>query len=119
MAKKEKSSIPAEMLALYDQLIAAHSGLERKGAAMPYTSMNGNMFSFFSADGVLALRLPEEERAAFHKKHKAHLMEAHGPVLKEYVAVPASLLKDIKTLKKYFALSVAYAKTLKPKATKK
>lgn len=39
--------------------------------------------------------------------------------MKEYVAVPDALLKKTKVLQKYFALSYAYAKTLKPKPTKK
>jgi len=39
--------------------------------------------------------------------------------MKEYVAVPDSLLKKSKELSKYFALSYEYAKTLKAKPTKK
>jgi TfoX/Sxy family transcriptional regulator of competence genes len=37
----------------------------------------------------------------------------------EYVTVPDSLLKDTKLLEKYLAASYEYAKTLKPKPTKK
>jgi hypothetical protein len=37
----------------------------------------------------------------------------------EYVAVPDGLLENTKELKKYLDLSFAYAKTLKPKPTKK
>ena len=42
-----------------------------------------------------------------------------GSVMNEYVAVPDSLLENTKELKKYLDLSYAYAKTLKPKPTKK
>ena len=35
--KPEKNNIPPEKLALYDALIATIPGLERKGAANPYT----------------------------------------------------------------------------------
>jgi TfoX/Sxy family transcriptional regulator of competence genes len=39
--------------------------------------------------------------------------------MQEYVAVPAALLRNTKELKKYINLSYEYAKTLKPKPTKK
>lgn len=112
-----KSSIPAERVALYDKLVAAHPQMERKGAAMPYTSVNGHMFSFLTASGVLALRLPEEAREAFLAKHNARLCEQHGVVLKEYVEVPDSLLSKAREMQKYFELSYDYVAALKPKAT--
>ncbi|MGB2605524.1 MAG: hypothetical protein ACLPVW_13180 [Terriglobales bacterium] len=108
-----------ETIALYDKLIATHPEIERKGAANPYTSLNGNMFTMLSPSGVMALRLPEDEREKFLKKHKAKLFEAYGSVMKEYVAVPESLLGNTREMKKYLSLSYDYAKTLKPKATTK
>ena len=39
--------------------------------------------------------------------------------MKEYVAVPESLLKKTKELQKYFARSFDYVKGLKPKPTKR
>jgi hypothetical protein len=39
--------------------------------------------------------------------------------MKEYVVVPDAMLQKTKELQKYFALSYAYAKTLKPKPPKK
>jgi TfoX/Sxy family transcriptional regulator of competence genes len=39
--------------------------------------------------------------------------------MKEYVAVPDALLQNTRELQKYLALSYSYAKTLKPKTTKK
>ena len=119
MAAKKTSTIPAERLELYDSLIAHLDGIERRGASMPYTSLNGHMFSFLNSDGSLALRLPEEERDKFIKKHKATLQEAHGTVLKEYVAVPEKLLKDAKSMQAYFDASCQYIKSLKPKPTTK
>ena len=108
-----------ETIALYDKLIATHPEIERKGAANPYTSLNGNMFTMLSPSGVMALRLPEDEREKFLKVHKTKLLEAYGAVMKEYVAVPDKLLRNTKALEKYLAMSYEYAKTLKPKATTK
>jgi TfoX/Sxy family transcriptional regulator of competence genes len=117
VAKKNVQS--DEVIALYDKLIASHAEIERKGAANPYTSVNGNMFTMLSPSGAMALRLPDAERQKFLAKHKTKLFEAYGAVMKEYVAVPDSLLRNTKTMTKYLAISYEYAKTLKPKATKK
>ena len=72
-----------------------------------------------SPSGEMALRLPEDERKKFMARHKSKLFEAYGAVMKEYFAVPDSLLRDTKTLQKYLGTSYEYAKTLKPNATKK
>jgi hypothetical protein len=109
----------ATALKHYEALIATHPEVERKGAAMPYTALNGHMFSFLTKTGTLALRLPEQEREAFLKKYKTTLCEQNGAVLKEYVEVPDALLAKTKELQKYFGMSHAYAATLKPKPTKK
>lgn len=104
--------------ALYDRLIATIPEIERKGDANPYTSLNGNMFTLFH-QSRLAIRLPEDEREKFLKQYKTSLFEAYGAVMKEYVAVPDNLLPKTKKLKKYLELSYSYAKTLKPKPTRK
>ena len=106
-------------LAIYEQLVATLPGIERKGDENPYTSLNGNMFSILLAKSTMGIRLPEDARNEFLKKHKAELLLAYGTVMKEYVAVPDALLKNAKTLEKYFAISYEYAKTLKPKPTKR
>ena len=118
-AKTEKKEAPADKVALYDKLIATIPEIERKGDTVPYTSLNGNMFSYLHNDGTLALRLSEKDRADFIKKHNAELMRAYGIVQKEYVAVPEKVLADTKEMKKYLKLSFEYAKTLKPKPAKK
>jgi TfoX/Sxy family transcriptional regulator of competence genes len=104
--------------ALYDKLIATIPAIQRKGAANPYTSLNGNMFTLLH-QSRLAIRLPEDQREAFLKKYKTTLFEAYGTIMGEYVAVPDALLKNTKELQKYLAISYEYAKTLKPKPTKK
>jgi len=114
----KKSAVKSAAEDLYDQLIATNSSIERKGAANPYTSLNGNMFTLLH-QSRLAIRLPADKRDDFLKKYKTTLFEAYGTVMKEYVAVPTALLKNTKELKKYLELSYEYAKTLKPKTTKK
>jgi hypothetical protein len=120
MSTPKKPDIPADKLALYDKLIATMPEIERKGAANPYTSLNGHMFSLLlGPKGVMALRLPEDEREKFLKKYGTTLYEAYGAVMREYVTVPDALLKNTKALEEYLAISYAYIKTLKLKPTTK
>ena len=86
---------------------------------MPYTSVNGHMFSFLTKTGTLALRLFADDRETFITRYKTKLCEQHGTVTKEYVEVPASLLKKTAELKKYFRQSFDYVSALKPKPMKK
>jgi len=106
-------------VALYEKLIATIPTLERKGAANPYTAVNGNMFTLLHQSSRLAIRLPEDKREEFLKKYKTTLFEAYGAVMKEYVAVPDAMLKNAKELKKYLEFSYEYAKTLRSKPSKK
>ena len=104
-------------LQLYDKVVAAVAEVERKGATMPYTSLNGHMFSILMKDGFVALRLPAVEREAFLKRHKTKIAEQYGHVQPEYVVVPDALLTKTTELKRYFDISLAYVRSLKPKAT--
>jgi hypothetical protein len=119
VAKPVDKAAPSDKLQLYEKLVATNPGVERKGATVPYTSLNGHMFSYLSKEGKLALRLPAEEREAFLKKYKAKLCEAYGRVQPEYVEVPDSLLASTRELKKYFDCSYDYVGSMKPKATDK
>jgi TfoX/Sxy family transcriptional regulator of competence genes len=120
VTSKNKSAASAnEKVGLYDKLIATIPKIERKGAANPYTSLNGNMFTLLHQSETLAIRLPEGKREEFVKKYQTTLFEAYGAVMKEYVTVPDGLLRNTKELKKYLEASYEYARTLKPKPTKK
>jgi TfoX/Sxy family transcriptional regulator of competence genes len=114
---KAAESVPAHKLELYEKLVATNPRVERKGATMPYTSLNGHMFSFLTRTGTLALRLPAGEREAFLKKYKARLFEQQGAVMAEYVQVPDALLAKTRELKKFFDRSYEYVGSLKPKPT--
>jgi len=114
---KPITSIPTEKLTLYEKLVATNAEAERKGATMPYTSVNGHMFSFLTKSGAMALRLAPAEREAFLQKYATKLCEQNGVVMKEYVEVPDSLLKKTRELQTYFDLSYAYVASFKPKPT--
>jgi len=113
------SNAPPEKLRQYEKLVATNPHIPRKGATVPYTSLNGNMFSYLHASGAMALRLPAGEREKFLKKYGAKLFEAYGIVQKEYVTVPEALLANTDEVKPYFEIGYEYAKSLKPQPAKK
>ena len=99
--------------------MATLPGVERKGVTVPYTSVNGHMFSFLTPTGSLALRLGPDDRAAFLERHGTTLHEAHGTVMKEYVSVPDDLFADTAVMAPYLAASHDYVSGLKPKPTRR
>ncbi len=108
-----------EKIELYNKLVASLPETVRKGKTIPYTSLNGHMYSYFTKDDFVALKLPETERNTFIEKYKTKLVEQYGVVQKEYVVVPENLLQKTNELKKYFDISYKYVSTLKPKPTAK
>lgn len=111
--------IPAAALKQYNLLVSKIPGMERKGKGSPYTSMNGNMYTMMRKDGALGIRLSKEDREIFMEKFDAVPFENYGSMIKEYVEVPESVLMDTKIMVEYIIKSHEYAKTLKPKSTKK
>jgi len=119
MAKDEPTPATAASIPTYERLIATASGIERKGAKVPYTSLNGNMSSYLADDGTLVLRLSPGDREAFLGTYGTQLHVAYGIVQKEYVDVPPRLLDATDELAPWFAASVAYVGGLRPKPTRK
>jgi len=77
------------------------------------------MFSLFTKENRLTLRLPAGERESFLARYKTTLSEQYGYVQPEYVVVPDSLLTKTAELKRYFDISYTYVSSLRPKATTK
>lgn len=120
MMSDNSNQVPADKLALYKQLIDAHPEIELKGRLkLPHTSHQGNMFSMLSKAGKVGLRLGKAEREAFISQFNGKLFETYGTVMKEYVEAPDELLENTADLLPYLEQSYAYAKTLKPRATKR
>lgn len=103
----------------YRALVAGFDGIEVKGKKTAYTAIYGNMFSFVDSDGGLCLRLSPDEKLAFEKTHGTGPVVQYGAVMKGYVPVPEGVLADDDTLKTLFSKSFAFAKSLKPKPTKR
>ena len=115
-----KSPYPhLELLDLYERLVATIPNLERKGKATPYTSLNGNMFTFLDKEGNLSLRLNEEDRKGLIDHYDAQPSIQHGSIMKEYLIAPNDLISNEAALIILMKKSYDYATTLKPKPTKK
>ncbi len=103
----------------YERVLSHFDQIERKGKSMPYTSVNGHMFSFVDKEGRVGLRLSKVDRDVFLKEYKSSVMEQHGRVMKEYVVIPQELLEQESKLQVYFDKSLKYVLSLKPKVTKR
>ena len=115
---KPNPRVPGKSVDLFEKHLEAHPDIERKGALNPYTSVNGNMFSILNKKGELGLRLSAQDRKDFIGKHETELFVSYNTVMKEYVRVPEDLLES-ETFTKYLDKSYEYAKSLKPKPTKR
>jgi hypothetical protein len=117
MASTTPIPIPAERIARYDRLIATIPGVERKGVTIPYTSLNGHMFSYLTEAGALVLRLAPDDRERFLATFETSLHQAHGIVQKEFVDVPDELFSNLDQTAPWLARAHAYVAARKPKAT--
>lgn len=102
---------------LFEAMVATQSDIKVKGARSRYTSMNGNMFSFVTQEGGIALRLGADEIEAFRRKYKTGPVIQYGATMRGYVLVPSRLMAKKAELARCFAMSVAHAKALPAKPT--
>ena len=116
MTKAVNKTDPA-VLAAFDLMISGVKGVERKGATMPYVSINGNMYGMISKADVIGIRLSDENLTAFMLSGGTPFEGVPGFVSKEYGAVPRAMFTDTKTLQMWFRLSHNHAAKLKPKPT--
>ena len=120
MSGRDKPAMPPGTLAAYRVAVAATKGAELKGATMPYTSVKGNMYSFLDKQGVMAVRLGKADYDLLLSVAGSHAyVHETGTALKEYVAVPPAVLIDTKAAADWLGKSLAHARTLKPKPTRK
>ena len=115
----DKKPVSKEQLDAYDRLLATHREIERKGKNLLYTSVNGHMFTVFSTEAKLGIRLPKPEREAFLREFDTTILRSYNHNMPEYVTIPDSLLEDTETLKPYLKMSYEYVTSLKPKPTTK
>lgn len=113
------NGLPKGFVEQFNKVCSMVEGLERKGKGSPYTSMNGNMYTMMRKDGTLGIRLSKEQRESFKESYETVDFENYGSMIREYVEVPEEVFMNTDLMVFYLKMSHDYAKTLKPKATKK
>jgi hypothetical protein len=112
---KAKYQGPADRLALYEELVASVDGVERKGAANPYTSRNGYMTSFIDKEGETSIRLDKGDRERFIEQYESRTSMQFGKQMKDFAVVPDDLLERQDELRPWFERSWKWVGTLEPK----
>ena len=77
------------------------------------------MFSFIGKDGTVAIRLSPEDKDEFESEHNTGDVIQYNAVMRGYVRVTDEILADWDRLVALFSDCVEFARTLKPKPTKK
>ena len=106
---------PADRLALYEELVSSVEGVERKGAANPYTSRNGYMTSFIDKDGEVSIRLDKADREEFIATYESRISQQYGKNMLEFAVVPNDLLERQDELRPWFVRSWEWVGTRDPK----
>lgn len=106
---------PAEALARYEAAVALLDDVQRKGAANPYTSLHGHMFSFLDKTGVVSVRLSSDDTEEFRSTWESGDSLQYGRTMRGYSTVPVELLADSDELARWLERSRAHTATLPPK----
>jgi len=112
--KWQKSS--QGLIDLFESVMPGPPAVQRKMFGYPAGFVNGNMFVGLFQESMI-LRLPAGPREEFLKIYNAELFEPMpGRPMREYVAVPQSLIRDKQELMAWVARAIEYGASLKPKS---
>jgi len=112
--KWQKSS--RGLIDLFESVMPGPPAVQRKMFGYPAGFVNGNMFIGLFQESMI-LRLPTGPREEFLKVHNANIFEPMaGRPMREYAAVPQSVMRDKKELAAWVARAFEYGASLKPKS---
>lgn len=106
---------PAEALQHYEAAVATLGDVKRKGAANPYTALNGHMFTFLDKEGVVSIRLSREDTEEFRSTYESGDSIQYGSTMRGYSTVPEDLLATTEELAGWMERSRIHITTLTPK----
>lgn len=117
--KRKWRSSPQELVALFTSVVPAGPGIEhRKMFGFPCAFVNGNMFTGLHQESMI-IRLREDDRDEISERHGARPFKPFGPdskmTMREYVAIPKTILADADAVGAWVMKSVDYASSLPPK----
>ena len=104
------------LIELFESVMPGPPAVQRKMFGYPAGFVNGNMFMGLFQESMI-LRLPTGPREEFLKVHNAKIFEPMaGRPMREYAAVPQSVIRDNKELTAWVAKAFEYGASLKPKS---
>src|SRR5271169_6163011 len=104
--KWQKSS--QGLIDLFESVMPGPPAAQRKMFGYPAGFVNGNMFMGLFQESMI-LRLPTGPREEFVKRHDKNLFEPMpGRPMREYVAVPQSVIRDKRELARWVAKAFEY-----------
>ena len=109
-----------QLIDTFERLVPVAAGVQkRKMFGYPCSFVKGSMFMGLFQESMI-LRLSEKDREAFLRLEQARQFEPMpGRMMREYVVVPAYMLKDPNVLNRWIRRSLEYASGLPPKRKKK
>jgi TfoX/Sxy family transcriptional regulator of competence genes len=106
-----------ELIDLFESVMPGPPAVQRKIFGYPAGFVNGNMFMGLFQESM-NLRLAAGPREEFLKTYNAKLFEPMpGRLMREYVDVPSSVMKDRRELSPWVARAFEYGASLKPKSS--
>jgi TfoX/Sxy family transcriptional regulator of competence genes len=108
---------PPELVKMFEKSLKPFSEIQtRKMFGYPVAFVNSHMFAGLHQDNMI-LRLSGDDRTGFLQQDGAKIFEPlPGRFMREYVVVPASMLRSAKPLDAWLRKAWAYARSLPPKA---
>jgi TfoX/Sxy family transcriptional regulator of competence genes len=107
---------PDALVAVFEGVMPGPPAMKRKMFGFPAGFVNGNMFMGLFEDSMI-LRLPLESREELMQLYGAKTFAPMaGRVMKEYIALPESILHDRQRLSSWVAKALDYGESLPPKA---
>jgi hypothetical protein len=104
-----------EKLKIYDELVSKCQRFERKGKTMPYTSVNGHMFSLLNKTGEIGIRFSKEVQEKYIEEFGTTIFKSYNAIMHGYVLIPENMLEDLDNVAKYLDESYDYVMSLEPK----
>lgn len=103
-----------DLIAHFEQAIAAAPAVERKGKANPYTSANGHMFSQINKDDQLGIRLPKPRQKELLDLYGAGPFKSYGATMRDYVCLTEEMLSIPGLTAKLLQEGLAFVSAMPP-----
>ena len=109
---------PQELAATFDEAMPGPPATKRKMFGFPAAFVNGNMFMGLFEDSMILRLAPESREELINVYGGKAFAPMAGRVMKEYVVLPVSILRDRQKLSSWVGKALVYGESLMPKAAK-